>query len=63
VIVAVSSNGEDLKRQLASDDPSPMKYNSPKPAAIMEEDKTVEKWPLRLHSENIKVVRLDRVFQ
>ena len=63
VIVAVSHNGEDLKRQLASDDPSPMKYNSPKPAAIMEEDKTVEKRPLGLRGENIQVVPLDQVFQ
>jgi zinc protease len=63
VIVAVSNNGETLKRQLASGDPSPMKYNSPKPAAIMEEDKTVEKWPLHLRAEDIEVVPLDRVFQ
>ncbi len=63
VIVAVSNNGEDLKRQLSSDDPSPMKYNSPKPAAIMEEDKTVEKWPLGLGGGNITVVPLDSVFQ
>jgi len=63
VIVAVSSNGADLKRRLSTDDPSPMKYNSPKPAAIMEEDKTVEKWPLGLRGDNIKVVPLDQVFQ
>jgi zinc protease len=63
VIVAVSNHGDDLKRQLASPDPSPMKYNSPKPAAIMEEDKTVEKWPLGVPGENIQVVPLERVFQ
>jgi zinc protease len=63
VIVAVSSNGADLKRQLSTGDPSPMKYNSPKPAAILEEDKTVEKWPLGLRGDNIQVVPLDQVFQ
>ena len=62
-IVAVSSDAEGLKRQLSSGDPSPMKYNSPKPAAIMEEDKTVEKWTLGLRGENIRVVPLDQVFQ
>ena len=46
VIAAVTRNGEELKRQLASDDPSPMTYNSPKPKEITEEDKMVEKWPL-----------------
>ena len=63
VIVAVSSNGADLKRLLSTGDPSPMKYNSPKPAAILEEDKTVEKWPLGLRGDNIQVVPLDQVFQ
>jgi zinc protease len=63
VIVAVTKNGEALKQQLASDDPSPMTYNSPKPAAILEEDKIVEKWPLNLRLEDIKVVPVGEVFQ
>src|SRR5262249_20851126 len=53
VIVAVSKNGEDLKRQLLSDDPSPITYNSPKPDDVLKEDKIVEKFPLNLHSEDI----------
>jgi zinc protease len=63
VIVAVSKNGAELKRELASNDPSPMKYNSPKPAAIVEEDKVVEKWPLNLRPEDITVVPVGEVFQ
>jgi len=63
VITAVSRNAEELKRQLASDAPSPMTYNSPKPAAILEEDKIVEKWPLGLRPPDITVVPVDRVFQ
>jgi len=63
VIVAVSRNGEALKQQLASADPSPMTYNSPKPAALLEEDKTVEKWPLNLSPDSIAVVSGDKVFQ
>jgi zinc protease len=63
VIVAVSKNGEDLKKQLASDDPSPMVYNSPKPDSITEVDKIVENYPLNLKPENIKVVPVTDVFQ
>jgi len=63
VIVAVSRDGEALRRQLASDDPSPMTYNSPKPAAILEQDKTVEKWPLNLPADSITVVPADKIFQ
>ena len=63
VIVAVTRNGEDLKRQLASDDPSPMTYNSPKPQEITDEDKLVVKWPLGLKAEDIKVMPVSEVFQ
>lgn len=63
VIVAVAKNGEELKRLLASDDPSPMTYNSPKPESITEEDKIVEKWPLHLRPDDIKVVPAKDVFQ
>jgi zinc protease len=63
VIVAVANNAEELKRQLASDDPSPMTYNSPKPAAITDVDKIVEKWPLHLRPENIRIVPASKVFE
>ena len=63
VIVAVSKDGEALKKSLASDDPSPMTYNSPKPEAITEVDKVIEKWPLNLRESDIKVVPVSDVFQ
>jgi len=63
VIVAVSKDGEALRKLLASDDPSPMTYNSPKPEAITEVDKIVEKWPLHLSEADIKVVPVGDVFQ
>jgi len=63
VIAAVTRNGEDLKRQLASDDASPITYNSPKPQEITDEDKLVVKWPLGLKVEDIKVRPVSEVFQ
>jgi zinc protease len=62
-IVAVSKNGDALKRELASDEASPMNYNSPKPAEIMEEDKKVERFPLNLKPEDITVRPVGEVFQ
>jgi zinc protease len=62
-IVAVTKDGEELKRQLASDDPSPMTYNSPKPAEITEEDKVVERLPLKIKAEDIVVRPVAGVFQ
>ncbi len=63
VIVAVSKNGEELKKQLASEDPSPMVYNSPKPASVTDVDKVAEKWPLRVSGAAIKVIPAAEVFQ
>ena len=57
-----AKNAEEMKRQLVSDDPSPMIYNSPKPAEIIEVDKIVEKWPLHLLPDDIKIVPADEVF-
>ena len=62
-IVAVAKNGEDLKKQLTSDEPSPMTYNSPKPAEIVEEDKVVEKFPLHLAADDVRVLPVDQVFE
>jgi zinc protease len=63
VIAAVTRNGEDLKRQLASEDASPMTYNSPKPKEITEEDTLVVKWPLGVKAEDITVRPVAEVLQ
>jgi zinc protease len=63
VIVAVTNNAEELKRKLVSGDPSPITYNSPKPAAITDVDKVVEKWPLDLRPEDIEIVPASKVFE
>jgi len=63
VIVAVTKNGEDLKKQLLSDAPSSMSYNSPKPGDLVEEDKTVEKFPVHLAADDVRIVPVDQVFE
>jgi zinc protease len=63
VIVAVSKNAVDLKRQLVSDDASTLTYNSPKPAAITEVDKIAGKLPLHLSEEQVRIVPGKQIFQ
>jgi zinc protease len=63
VVAAVTRDGEGLKRQLGSEDASPMTYNSPKEKEILEEDAQVVKWPLGLKAQDIKVVPVSGVFQ
>jgi zinc protease len=63
VIAVITKNGEDFKKQLVSAEASPMKYNSPKPASITAEDKTVEKYPLGMKAEDITIRPVAEVFQ
>ncbi|MBV9744698.1 MAG: insulinase family protein [Acidobacteriia bacterium] len=63
VIVAVADHAEDLKKALTSGQPSPIKYNSPKPRDILDEDKVVEKFPLNLRPVDVTVVPVDQVFE
>jgi zinc protease len=56
VISIVANHAEDLKRELASDAPSPITYNSPRPEAVTKEDRTIEKWALHLRAEDITIV-------
>ncbi len=62
-IVVVTSNAKAFAQQLISNEPSPMKYNSPKPENIMNEDKTVERWKLDIKPENVHVIPVDKVFE
>jgi zinc protease len=63
VIVAVADHAEELKKQLTSGDPTPITYNSPKPAEITQEDKVVEKFPLNLRPEDVEIVPVDKVLE
>jgi zinc protease len=62
-IAAVASHCEDLKKRLVEDAPSPMHYNSPKPQAILDEDKIVESRKLALSPEAIRIVPVEQVFE
>ncbi|MBI2687676.1 MAG: insulinase family protein [Acidobacteria bacterium] len=62
-IVIISDNAEDLKERLLSDAPSPMKYNSPKPDDIVEEDKIVSTKKLGFKPEQVTIVAVEQVFR
>jgi zinc protease len=61
-IVAISDNAEALRAQLLAGAPSPMKYNSPKPGDILEEDKLVATRNLGLQPAQITILPLESVF-
>lgn len=61
--VAIAGDAAGLKKELLSSELATINYTSPPPEAILEEDKTVGKWPLGLREEDIKIVPLEQVFQ
>jgi len=61
--VAVAGDAAGLKKELVSSEAAAIHYNSPPPAAILEEDKTVGEWPLGLREQDVMIVPLEQVFQ
>jgi zinc protease len=62
-IVAVTANAEDLKHQIIGTGPSTIEYNSPKPAAVLAEDKLVGVFDIGLRPEDVEIVRVEKVFE
>jgi zinc protease len=62
-IVLVTKNGAALRDSIVKNTPSPITYNSPKPPAIMEEDKLIQSYRIDAKAENVVVVPVAQVFQ
>ena len=62
-IVVVAKGCEKLKQAFLSGEPSPMKYNSPKPKEILEEDRIVERWKIPFREDGFEIVPVERVFE
>jgi zinc protease len=62
-VVVVTKDAEGLRDAILSGAPSPIKYNSPKPPDILEEDKTIETYKINVRPEQVVVVPVERVFQ
>ena len=62
-LVVVTPNAEALAERLASDAPSPITYNAPKPDEIMVEDEVIQQYPLGIDREDIRIVPAEEVFE
>jgi zinc protease len=61
-IAIVTKDAESLKDALVAEAPSPITYNSPKPESVMDEDKEISVFPLKVKAENITVVPVTDLF-
>ena len=62
-VVVVTPQADALAKALADDTPSPMTYASAKPQAILDEDKLIERYPLALEPGDIRIVKVEDVFE
>ena len=59
----MAKDAAGLSAELTGTAPTPMHYNTSKPQDVLDEDKIVERWPLNLRPEDVKVVPVDTVFE
>jgi zinc protease len=62
-LAIVTKNGEALKEALVKDAPSPISYATPKSASVLEEDKSIIVYPVKVRAENVKVVPVKEMFE
>ena len=61
--VFITKDGKDMRDRLVNESPSPMEYNSEKPADLLAEDKVIESYPLKIKSADVEIVPIEKVFQ
>lgn len=61
-IAIVSDDAESLAERLASDEPTPIEYESQMPAEILAEDRTIAAFPVGIDADSARIVPLDRAF-
>jgi zinc protease len=62
-VVFITDDAEALKEVLVNNKPSPITYQSEKPAAILEEDKEISTYPLSVKPENVTIVDVNALFE
>jgi zinc protease len=60
--VFVSKNAQELRESLWSDRASPVTYDAEKPAALLDEDKVIEKLSLGLSADDVRILKADDVY-
>jgi zinc protease len=62
-IAIVTGDAANLRHLLASDAPTPITYATPKPDAILAEDRVIAAWPLALPADRVTIVPVAQAFE
>jgi zinc protease len=61
-IAIITKDAAAFADQLAANAPSPITYTSPKPNEVLEEDKIISTYPLKIQREKVKIVPVTELF-
>jgi zinc protease len=61
-IAIITKDAQTLKDALVNDSPSPITYKTPKPESVIEEDKEISTFPLKINADNVKIVQVNDLF-
>ena len=62
-IVIVTKDPKPFEDTVATNAPSPISYNSPKPKELLEEDVVIQSYRIGVKPSDVTVVPADRVFE
>lgn len=63
IVAAVTQDAAAFKTALVGNTPSPIRYDSEKPQALLDEDKVIAAYPLGLKADSVSIVPVEKVFQ
>jgi len=62
-VVVITKDAEALRDAILKGTPSPIKYNSEKPADVLKEDKVIETYKVSVKPEDVRIIPVAQVFE
>ena len=62
-LVIITKDAAGLKQKLLSAQPTSITYAGDRPAALLEEDKAIAAWPIKVREADISILPIEKVFQ
>lgn len=62
-IVMITKDAEGLRDAIVNDKPATINYAAPKPPEILNEDKTISTYPIRVQAADVTITPIDKVFE
>lgn len=62
-VVMITADAEAMKRKLLAGTPTPITYAGERPAAVLEEDEEIARFPIPVDADDITIIPIDQVFE